>query len=403
VKQIACVVAIAWSATARADGIGVIAASSEPADRAGVAAAMAAAVGQGTPRVVEDAVGVARAGVAAGAVPVAILEKFRRVQTAIDEGWRAFVRVQVELAASRLAVARTDAEALVTYPGGNVIYADASLRLGAVLAHLGRTAESQAALTLGLALDPERPISLAEFSPDVVAAVDAVRTLGRPVRAVKLTSEPPGASITVDGKDVGTAPISVALGVGQHVVVARHPLHAPRALATSVNDTTTEIALELAPDPAWSQLAGGATLGLPDRDAQQLVDASLVYADLDEVVLVVETRRRGGGVLLAQRCAGLPARCTAVVEVGHGDASGRAAGAREVWSTLRTADLRYPPSVLADKRLDGGPVDDRCKLCRSPVLWVSVGAAVAVGTVVAVVLLSGSRPPPVVAIDPSQY
>ena len=82
---------------------------------------------------------------------------------------------------------------------------------------------------------------------------------------------------------------------------------------------------------------------------------------------------------------------TAVVEVGHDDANGLASGAREVWSTLRTADLRYPPSVLADKRIDSGPVDDRCKLCRSPVLWVSVGAAVALGTVVTVVLLSGSQ------------
>ena len=98
----------------------------------------------------------------------------------IDEGWRAFLRVQVDFAASRLATARTDAEALVALPGGAQLYADAALRLGAVLGHLGRTAEAQAILALALALDPDRPITLAEFSPDVVAAVDAVRAQTRP-------------------------------------------------------------------------------------------------------------------------------------------------------------------------------------------------------------------------------
>ena len=41
----------------------------------------------------------------------------------------------------KLAHARTEAEALLALPGGGELYADAALRLGAVLGHQGRTAE----------------------------------------------------------------------------------------------------------------------------------------------------------------------------------------------------------------------------------------------------------------------
>ncbi|MEJ7600315.1 MAG: hypothetical protein WKG01_20565 [Kofleriaceae bacterium] len=158
---------------AGADGSGVIAASTT--DRGTVATAMVAAMQGRAGRIIGDAVGEARAAVAAGAVPVETLARFRRVRSLIDEGWSAYLRVAVEVAALRLASARTEAEPLVALPGGAELYADAALRLGAVLGHLGRTAESRAVLALALALDPERPITLAEFSPDVVAMVDQAR------------------------------------------------------------------------------------------------------------------------------------------------------------------------------------------------------------------------------------
>jgi hypothetical protein len=402
---IACAIAIVigWTAPATAEGVGIVAVSAETPDRAAVASAMAGSLGSGT-RIVQDAVAEARAAVAAGAVPTSTLERFRRVREAIDEGWRAFVRVQVELAASRLAVARTDAESLVAYPGGNVLYADAALRLGAVLEHQGRTAEGHAAISLALALDPDRPITLAEFSPDVVAAVDSVRTMAHATRSVRVTTEPAGATLAVDGKDLGRAPLDVDLSLGQHVVVARLPRHEPRALAIALDAAApAAISIELATDPAATRLVDGATIGLADDGARELVEATLRFADLDEVVLVASVQRRGGPALLVQRCAALPVRCTAVVEVGFADPSGLAAASRQAWQATRSADLRYPPSVLADARTSGSPVDDRCKLCRSPILWGAVGGAALIGTIVIIAVVSGSRPPPVVGVDPSQF
>jgi hypothetical protein len=400
--SIACAIAIAISGSARADGIGVIAAGG---DRGAASKAMAGAIAAGArpARIVDDAVGDARAAIAAGAVPIATLERFRRVREQVDEGWRAFLRVQVDFAASRLATARTEAEGLVALPGGAALYADASLRLGAVLGHLGRTAESQASLALALALDPERPITLAEFSPDVVVAVDAVRGQTRAARSVRITSEPAGAQISVDGKDVGRAPLHVDLAIGQHVVVARVPQYQARALAIAVDNSTAELALELDADIAWTRLAEGAVVGASDARAQELVDAAVRYADLDEVVLVADTDQRGGPTLLLQRCAGLPARCTAAIEIGYADRSGIGAATREAWQSARTADLRYPPSVFGDPRATGKRDDGRCKLCRSPILWGGVGVAAVVATVAIIAIVSSSRPPPVVGVDPTKF
>lgn len=399
----AITIAIGSAAPVRADGIGIVAAAGTASDRAAVATAMAATLA-GPQRVAPDAVADARAAVAAGAVPTSMLERFRRVREAIDEGWRAFVRVQVELAASRLAVARTDAEALVAYPGGDVLYADAALRLGAVLEHQGRSDDGRAAIALALALDPDRPITLAEFSPDVVAAVDAVRTTTRPTRSVRLTTDPAGAAITVDGKELGRTPLEVELVLGQHVVVAQLPLHEPRALGVAIDAASpAQLALDIARDPAAIRLAEGATIGLSDEGARELVEATLRFADLDELVLVAAVQRRGGPALLVQRCAGIPVRCTAIVELGYADASGLPSATREAWEATRQADLRYPPSVLGDARTSGGPVDDRCKLCRSPILWGGIGAAALIGTIAIIAVVSSSRPPPIVGVDPSQF
>ena len=101
--------------------------------------------------------------------------------------------------------------------------------------------------------------------------------------------------------------------------------------------------------------------------------------------------------LLVQRCAGSPARCSAVVDIGYGDRSGLASAARQAWEAARTGELRYPPSVLAER---GGTKDDgSCKLCKSPGLWVGVGAAVVLGTVITYIALSSDKPPPRLTVD----
>lgn len=393
VLAITCAIVFAARAAA-AERIGVIALGDRD-----VATAMAAASGGDA-----DAVGHARAAIAGGAVPIATLEQFRHVRDQIDEAWRAYLRVQLDFAQSRLAAARTAAEPLVALPGGDALYADAALRLGAVLGHAGRVARSHAILALALALDPDRPITLAEFSPDIVDAVATVRAqAARPTREIAITTEPPGAELEIDGKPAGRSPARVPLAVGQHVVVARMPLFHARAQAFAVDDATGPLALTLDRDDAWTRLAVGPQAGMPDSATVTLTEAALRYADLDAVVLVAQTDRRGGPTLLVQRCAGMPARCTATVELGYANASGLPAAARAAWAAVRTADLRYPPGLFGDSRITGTRVAHRCEVCRSPWLWGGAGVAAVIATVAVLAVVTSSRPPPVIGVNPGSF
>ena len=388
-----CALMIAIPCAARAEGVGVIAVGIE--DRAPAARAMAEAVGARGGRVVEDAVAEARTAHTAGAVPIAMLQSHRRVRDQIDEGWRAFLRVAAEHSASRLASARTAAEPLVAYPGGTELYADAALRLGAVLAYLGRTDEAQAVLALALALDPERPITLAEFSPDVVAAVDAARGAPVALHQVRITTEPPGAAIRIDGRDVGRSPLDVQVTRGQHLVVARAPLHQPTVQGLTAGATSIEI--QLPPDDESARLSAGAVPGMSEALQVQLVEAVQRYAELDEVVLVADTIRRGGPTLLVQRCAGSPITCSAVVEIGYAERAGLAAAAASAWQAARAGELRYPPAVLGDR--GRRPPPDHCGWCRSPWLWTGVGTAVLAATVITVFAVTADKPVPTVGVD----
>ncbi len=229
----------------------------------------------------------------------------------------------------------------------------------------------------------------------IVDAVAAARAAPVALERVAITTTPVGALIRIDGKDVGRAPLEVQLTRGQHLVVARAPQHVPRVQGLRAGTPTLEIALE--PDEDAVQLDTGATMGMTDAQAQGLVDATLRYADLDEVVVVSDTVRRGGPVLLVQRCAGLPARCTPVTEVGYGAPAGLPSAATGAWAAVGAAAVRGAPTVLGER--DGVRDGGRCRACRSPWLWTGVGAAVVAGTVLAIIVSSATRPPPTVTID----
>ena len=391
--------------TTRADGAGVIAVTAgDRASAATTSSAMTDAMAGRSRRIVGDAVGEARAAVAAGALPVDALARFKRVRELVDEGWRAYLRVAVAVAAQRLTTARTEAEALLALPGGSEVYADAALRLGIVLSHLGRKDEANTVFALAVALDPDRPITKAEFDPDVVEAIDAVRAAAPVQGKLRVTSRPGGALIRIDGKELGRAPIELDVPRGQHVIVGRLPHHQAAVQGIAV-ESAAQLELVLDPDREVARLASGPSYGsagpgLDEGAQQELVDATLRYADLDEVIIAAETTRRGGPTLLAQRCAGLPARCSAVVEIGFVD-GGLAAAARAAWEAIRTGELRYKPSVLGERAGRRGP--RRCEVCRSPWLWGGVGVALVAGTVITVIAASGSKPPPIVGVDPSQF
>jgi hypothetical protein len=391
---------------ARADDVGtvVVAAPGAPARSAEVTAALVAAGGGAGDTVVADALVTAAEAKAAGAVPRGELERFRRTRALVEEGWRAYLQVQAEVAAARLGRARDDAEALLALDGGVELYADVALRLGAVLDHLGRRSESADALRLAGWLDPGRAVTTAEFSPDIVAAFAAARAATPlPVTVHIGVTGGAGATVSIDGQPAVRAPATVELPAGQHVVVARASGFRTRGVAFAA---AGEVAIRLEADGDAAALAAGVAAGTGAAAAARAIDAAALYAEVDAVVLAAAVWRQGAPALLGQRCAG--GRCTAIVEVGYGAAAGGlAAAAAALWRELAVSARREPPTLPADPRLGGSARPavagaGGCRWCRSPWLWAGVGAAVvAIGTG-AVVLLSGDDGT-VIGVDPGDF
>jgi hypothetical protein len=378
--------------------------------------------------VIGDGVDLARGARRNGAVPMARLSAMAQVMDAAAEGWRAYLQVAIPFAASRLSKARSDAESSLMLPGGIELYADLSLRLGAVLLSLGRLEEADDAMALALALDPQRDVSLVEFSPDIVDAVDRARR--RQVESHPVVITTPGvvgAAIEIDGEPVSSsaagqpAPRRSALAIGnlsgdrrsaslrlslprgQHVVVARHPGYESVAQAIRVDGTATEVALTMVVDRVATALAG-AVAGMSDELAGALVEGVFGYAEVDDVLLIAVSSRGRAPAVLAQRC-GASLRCTAVVEVGY-ERPALDAALRAAWQALVRGELRYPPSLPSDSRLVPARAvagEGKCRLCRSPWLWVGVGTATAVTTAVLIFTLGRDAPSPVLTVDPDDF
>jgi len=389
-------------AAAQRTGAIVVPSSRASVDAVGLAAALAQA-GVADADVLVTAAQVRRE----GTVPAAELGRFTEVGQVVVEGWRAYVAADPQFAVARLAVARGDAEALLTLDGGTEIYADASLRLGIVLAHLGRGEAASDALRLAHVLDPVRSVTSAEFSPDAVAAYQAA-IAAIPPRARIRVDALAGAEVAIDGAVVGFAPLATEVAVGVHVVVVRRRGYRSRGQAVAVTGRTPLVAIELEPDRGAAAVSAAVRDGLAalrDREASQAIDEVLTYAEVDAVELVASVVRSGAPALLGQRCTAGRA-CTAVVEVGYADARGLPGAIALLRERLVRADRRYGVILPGDPRVTRGEdaiVERGCRSCRRRWYWLGGGViAAAVATVIVVAATRGDDPP-IVTLDPGDF
>lgn len=388
---------------ARAESGVVVVPASRPAAAADDVARAIAAAGGGE----VDALARARAARAAGAVPAGELEGFAQVARLEAEGWRAYQAVDAAFAASRLAAARAQAEALLALPGGPEAYAEVSLRLGLVLAHLGRRDEAAEVLRLAHALDPGRVVGAAEFSPDGVAAYQAAIAATPPTVSVTVNATA-RARLTIDGEDAGAAPVTRPLAVGQHVIVARAPGWIARGEAVLIGAGTKDVRIELDAAPGGGALArdGALAAGAGEGEAGAAVAEVLTYAELDELFVVASVYRGGGPALVGQRCALARPACTAIGEVGHVD-GGLDAAARALVEQLRGAELRYGVLVPSDPRVTrgerGGGGETACRWCRDRRVLIGGGVLVVGLITAATLVLTRDEPVPAVAIDPGDF
>lgn len=362
-----------------------------------------------------DAFDRARARLDQNAVPAARLAGFRHAQALARAGWRAYLAVEPRAAVESLTRAREAVLAVLDLQGAIELHADLSLRLGVVLHQLGHADQATEALRLAAALDPGRVVSLAEFSPDAVAAYEAARQASAPDAAVRIETEPAGAHIELDGRPAGLSPVVVIVPAGAHAVVARAPGYRARGRIVPVGAGQGRVTLALERDAAAAAVVRGpdalAAGRLPD-DTAIAVQGLVTYAGVEAVVLVASVWRRGAPALLGQRCAprGAAVRCTRVVEIGYDSAARVDTAAALLWETLRHEPRHQRPALLADARLTRAetrpraraPVARRCSWCRSPWLWVGAGAAAAIaGTMWA--LSRDQAITPVVTVEPCMF
>jgi hypothetical protein len=406
---IACAIVASAPARVAAAPSGVVVIATAPAPVAAddtaraVAGALDEAAGTATggPAVI-DVRAAARAAWAAGAVPAARLRGFTRVAELAAEGWRAYLAVDPELAAARLATARAEAEGLLALDGGIELYADLTLRLGVVRGALGRADEAGELLRLAHALDPDRAPTASEFSPDALAAYAAAIAAAPARRAVELVV-PAAAQVAIDGREVDGRVHE--LTVGPHVVVVRAPGRVARGRAVAIAGGAGPARIELAldEDPAAVLAEDGAlAAGVDARRAGSVVAQLLLHADVDALYLLASVYRGGRPALLGQRCVDARPACTAVVEVGYADGAGLDGAARLLVDRLANARLRDGVSLPSDERLGGGrgpgPGGERRRR------WIVAGVGVAVAVIVtAIVLASGDEPVPTVTIDPGDF
>lgn len=380
----------------------VVVSSSQPAIDAVALAAALAAAGVDDADVLMTAARARRA----GTVPASALARFTTVGHVVAEGWRAYLAADPAFASARLAVARNDAEALLTVDGGTEVYADVSLRLGIVLTHLGQAEAATEALRLAHALDPARPVTAAEFSPDAVAAYQAAiaATVARAEIRIDALA---GAEVAIDGVVIGPAPLTTTVAVGEHVVVVRRAGYQARGLAVAVTGRAPLLAIELDPDRGAAAVGAASRDGvaaLSEVEAAAAIDEVLTYAEVDAVEVIASVVRAGAPALLGQRCVGGRA-CTAVVEIGYPDAAGLAGAIALLHERLARADRRYGVILPTDPRLtrgERGVVDGGCRSCRR---WYWIGGGVVVTAVVAAVVVAATSgaAAPVVTIDPGDF
>jgi hypothetical protein len=203
--------------------------------------------------------------------------------------------------------------------------------------------------------------------------------------------------VEIDGRALAAGSREVSLAAGTHVAVVRAPGYraAIRVFAVSATGPTTPVTARLEAAPGVRALVSRdrrpLALGTSARGAADAIAAVTVYAELSDVVLVASAWRRGAPAVLGQRCRGGPRGCTRVVEVGYPRPEAAQAAVADLWLALATAERGAAPTLLSDSRLirpEGRPAvggerrERGCRACRSPWLWVAVGAAAVAATAV---------------------
>jgi len=391
------------SAGAQAERVGLVVRvpDASPASKQELLASLAAAGARAGHEIVRAPFAVARAALERGAVARARLVEFSRAQQIAAEGIRAYESADLSFAASRLVEARRVALGVADLPGGVELVAEFSLRLGAVRLDLGHE-RAREDLRLAARLTPERPVTTAEFKPDLVRAFEEARAAAPRPLILQVTESAPDARVVVDGGEEHPLPWQTELSPGLHIVSVSAPGHSPLATMVDLqrNETFASTLDRDAERAAIDQGQASLSIGTSEKQAATTAEALMRFGELDALIVASVVWRGGSAALLAEWCTGVPARCSRAIELRYG-AGALDSAARSAWEELPALEGSLPPGLMTDARVvspEAGPgraaVTTATHWSERPVVWAgaAVGAAVVIAASVLLLREEDRRP-----------
>jgi hypothetical protein len=193
-------------------------------------------------------------------------------------------------------------------PAGHALLVERHLLAGLVHEGRGRTADATRSFRALHHLAPaRRGLDAGAYRPQVVALFARVVKASEPRAPLRITAEPAGAAIWLDGRRVGKAPLALAaLAGGPHWVVASAPGQRPRGVVIDLDAARPDsqaVSLSLSPlPPAEVGARLRRRIAQADRgDARGAAGDLARLAGVDVLVLIRARGDRAEGAVLDAR------------------------------------------------------------------------------------------------------
>ncbi len=226
-----------------------------------------------------------------GSVPGATLPELERASEAAR---LAYLHGEYERSVGML---RDVIDQLERLPAGSEVFAQwtkAMMRLARTELDLGRPESARATIERVVRAEPSVVVSSSVHPARLVEEVERARAAlnAAPKGTLVVTSSAPGARVYVNGRDVGTTPVRLALARGRHRVSGASGSSRAGPVVAEVAEAVSEIHLDFE-IPGLLRPALGPGLALPPGDRARHIVAAGGHLGLDRVVAVAIAEESG--------------------------------------------------------------------------------------------------------------
>ena len=237
---------------------------------------------------------------------------------ALADAGDALARFELSVAAARAAAGQAELNNVQPTTAAMALYAELAFVLGQAKLSDGDGPAARSSFLLTQRLGPERTPDPARYLPDVIAAFRQARRSGGGRVPVQIRGQ---GTAYVDGQNVGTAPLTLELAPGAHVVHLFGPTRLARG--TRIEVTPSAPSVVVLPDARASLsviVARGRRAAIAAADPMSLTTSVAQLARLIAVSDVVVLSRGTDGILTAQAWRDRPPGAGMMHPVNAGDA-----------------------------------------------------------------------------------